>query len=163
FQHFRHKTRPWYFEHMLRFAAPEFLLLVPLTLFFALWWGRRRRPALRYPDVTLVAGLPIGKANWARWGGTLLRGLALMALVLAVAGPRTPDLRTRLPADGIAIALVLDVSGSMAAPDYAVSPGSPPMTRLDAAKQAFQLFVAGGDAADGTHFAGPPPHHIALR
>src|SRR5262249_52754819 len=63
---------------------------------------------------------------------------------------------------GIAIALVLDVSGSMATPDYAVSPGSPPMSRLDAAKQAFHLFVAGGATADGTHFDGRPRDQIAL-
>ena len=36
------------------------------------------------------------------------------------------------------------------------------MTRLDAAKQAFRLFVAGGDAADGTHFEGRPRDQVAL-
>ncbi len=147
---------------MPRFANPEFLLLAPLAVAFAWWWATRRRPALRYSDIRLVAGLPRGQAKWANWGGALLRGSALLAVALAAAGPRTPDLRTRLPAEGIAIAIVLDVSGSMAAPDYAAAPDGPPVTRLDAAKQAFRLFVAGGGAADGTHFDGRPRDQIAL-
>jgi Ca-activated chloride channel family protein len=147
---------------MLRFANPEFLLLIPPTALFAWWWARCRRPALRYSDTRLFAGLPRGRAKWANWGGAALRGLALSAVALAAAGPRTPDLRTRLPAEGIAIMLVLDISGSMAAPDYATSPGGPPVSRLDAAKQVLRLFVAGGDAVDGTHFDGRPRDRIGL-
>lgn len=147
---------------MLRFANPEFLPLVPLAVLFAWWWARRRRPALRYSDTRLVAGLPRGRAGWANWGGASLRGLALLALALAAAGPRTPDLRTRLPAEGIAIVLVLDVSGSMAIPDYAASPDGPPVSRLDAARQVLRLFVAGGDAPDGTRFDSRPRDRIGL-
>ncbi len=147
---------------MIRFANPEFLLLAPLATAFAWWWAVRRRPALRYSDVRLVAGLPRGRARSATWGGALLRGFAMLGLVLAAAGPRTPDLHTRLPAEGIAIVLVLDVSGSMATPDYAGSPDGPPETRLEAAKKAFRLFVAGGDAPDGTHFDGRPRDQVGL-
>ncbi|HET6573329.1 MAG TPA: VWA domain-containing protein [Fimbriiglobus sp.] len=147
---------------MPSFANPEFLLLAPLAVLVAWWWARRRRPALRYSDVRLLAGLPRGRARWANWGGAALRGLAVLAAVLAAAGPRTPDLRTRLPAEGIAIVLVLDVSGSMATPDFAPSPGGPPVSRLDAAKQTLRLFVAGGDVPDGTHFDGRPRDQIGL-
>ncbi|HVK16690.1 MAG TPA: VWA domain-containing protein [Fimbriiglobus sp.] len=144
------------------FANPEFLLLVPLAALFAWWWARRRRPALRYSDIRLVAGLPRGRARWANWGGAALRGFAFASVAMAAAGPRTPDLRTRLPAEGIAIVLALDVSGSMATPDYAASPGGPPASRLDAAKQVLRLFVAGGDAPDGTHFDGRPRDRVGL-
>jgi Ca-activated chloride channel family protein len=147
---------------MPQFANPEFLLLAPLAVLFAWWWARRRRPALRYSDLRLLAGLPRGRARWANWGGAALRGLALLAGVLAAAGPRTPDLRTRLPAEGIAVVLVLDVSGSMATPDFGSSPGDPPVSRLAAAKQTLRLFVAGGDAPDGTHFDGRPRDQIGL-
>src|SRR5438105_11635087 len=144
------------------FATPELLWLLPLAPLLAWWWAVRRRPALRYPDVRLAAGLPRGRAWRARWGGAAFRGLAVAALVTAAAGPRTPDRKTRLPAEGIAVVLALDVSGSMATPDFAWTPDAPPLTRLDAAKRAFKLFVAGGDGPGGTHFDGRPADQIGL-
>ena len=57
----------------------------------------------------------------------------------------------RLPVEGIAIVMALDVSGSMGERD--VSWHGERITRLDAAKRAFRLFVEGGDAA-GTHLPG---------
>lgn len=134
------------------FVTAEFLWLLPLAVPLAWWWGRRRRPALRYADLRLVSALSGGRPWRARWGGAGLRALAFAALVVACTGPRTPDLRTRLPAEGIAIVLALDVSGSMTEKDAPWEPGGPPVTRLDAAKRAFRLFVAGGDAPDGSRF-----------
>jgi Ca-activated chloride channel family protein len=147
---------------MVGFATPELLWLLPLAPLLAWWWLRRRRPALRYPDVGGLAGLPRGRAGRARWGGALLRGLAVASLVVAAAGPRTPDLKTRLPAEGIAVVLALDVSGSMATPDFAWDPAAPPTTRLEAARRAFRLFVAGGAGPDGTPFDGRPADQVGL-
>ena len=147
---------------MFRFANPEFLWFAPLAVALGWWWLRRRRPALRFADTRLFAGLPVGRASRAKWGGAILRGLAALSLILACAGPRQPDLQTRLPAEGIAIVLVLDVSGSMATPDAAWESGQSPISRLDAARRAFKLFVAGGDAPDGTKFEPRPSDHIGL-
>lgn len=134
------------------FASPIFLWLVPLAAPLAWWWARRRRPALRYSDIRLVTGLPAGRATRARRGGTIIRGVAFAALAVACAGPRTPDEQTRLPVEGIAVVLVLDVSGSMTEKDAAWTAGGPAISRLDAAKRAFRLFVAGGEAPDGSRF-----------
>jgi Ca-activated chloride channel family protein len=139
---------------VLEFANPAFLLLLLLTPLLFIWWLRRRRPALRFSDTRLFAGLPRGRAGRARLGGALLRSLALTALIIAVAGARTPDLRTRIPAEGIAIMLVLDTSPSMDAPTFFWQPGSEPISRSEAARRAFHLFVAGGEGPDGTHFEG---------
>ena len=147
---------------MPEFSHPEFLWLAPPAVLVAWWWARRRRPALRFADVRLFAGLPAGRARRARWGGAALRGLAALALVVGCAGPRKPDLRTRLPAEGIAIVLALDVSGSMGTADVPWSPGGPPVSRLEAARRAFRLFVAGGDAPDATHFDPRPADQIGL-
>ncbi|MBX9584198.1 MAG: VWA domain-containing protein [Gemmataceae bacterium] len=146
------------------FADPAFLWLLPLAPALAWWWAVRRRPALRYPSLDLVAGLPGGRGRRAKWGGAVLRGLALAALIVAAAGPRTPDLRTRLPAEGVAIVLVLDISGSMAERDVLWSAGPPPevVSRLAAAKRAFRLFVAGGTAPDGTQLEPRPADPIGL-
>lgn len=144
------------------FATPELLALLPLAPLLVWWRLRRRRPALRYSDTRLVADLPRGRARRARWGGALLRGLAVALLVTAAAGPRTPDRKTRLPAEGIAIVFALDVSGSMATPDFVWAADAPPVSRLEAAKRAFRLFAAGGDGPDGTHFDGRPADQIGL-
>ncbi len=135
----------------LSFANPEFLWFAPLAGAVAWWWLRRGRPAMRFSDPAAFA-VRGRRAVVAMWGGALLRGLACLALVLACAGPRRPDLQTQLPAEGIAVVMAIDVSGSMETPDVIWNPNGPPVTRLDAAKRAFKLFVAGGDAPDGTAF-----------
>src|SRR5713226_5894795 len=139
----------------------------PLLLLFALpvpglaWlWLRRRRGALRYPSTLFMAQLPPGRSRLARWGGATMRALAWSLLAIALAGPRWPDLRSRLSTEGIAIAMVVDVSGSMAEPDYEWNGRR--ITRLDAVKKAFSLFVAGGDALDGEHLEGRPEDAMGL-
>jgi Ca-activated chloride channel family protein len=58
--------------------------------------------------------------------------------------------------------MAIDVSGSMGAADVAWNTGSQPISRLDAAKRAFKLFVAGGDAPDGTTFESRPGDSVGL-
>jgi Ca-activated chloride channel family protein len=152
---------------MPQFATLAFLwltLFVPPLLW---WWLRRRRGALRHPAVGDLAALPTGRARWARWGPGILRTLALMLLVLALAGPRWPDLHTRIDTEGIAIVMLVDVSGSMAERDFDWRGES--IARLDAVKKVFHLFVAGGDGPDATgdgadvsNFQGRPTDQIAL-
>src|SRR5947209_8653073 len=103
---------------MPTFAHPGCLLLLlaaPLLVYLRL---RGRPIGLRYSDTRLLTGLPNRRAWLARWGGALLRASAIVALVIALAGPRWPDLRTRIATEGIAIEMLVDVSGSMAEPDF---------------------------------------------
>ncbi|MBA4066962.1 MAG: hypothetical protein C0501_25290 [Isosphaera sp.] len=143
------------------FAAPEFLYLLPLALLVAWWWAWRRRPAVRFSDLSLFGGATGGRARRAVWGGAALRGLACAALVLACAGPRLPDERTRLPAEAIAVMMVMDVSDTMSG-KVAWAPGEPEVTRLEAAQRAFRLFVAGGRSPDGTTFDPRPSDQVGL-
>jgi Ca-activated chloride channel family protein len=134
------------------FANPEFLWLGPLAAVVAWWVRRRGRPALRFSDLSGFARAAGRRAAVARWGGAALRGAACLALVLACAGPRRPDLQTRLPTEGIAVMMAVDVSGSMETRDVVWTDGDPPVSRpvsrLDAALKAFKLFVDGGGAFD---------------
>lgn len=150
-----------------QFANPAFLwlmLLVPPLL----WWGmRRRRCALRHPSIASLGSLPSGRARLARWGSAVLRCLALLLLVVAVAGPRWPDLHTRIESEGIAIIMLVDVSGSMGERDFDWR--GEPITRLEAVKKVFHLFVAGGegpgatgDGTDASNFQGRPTDQIGL-
>jgi Ca-activated chloride channel homolog len=142
------------------FEYPWLLALAPLAPLLGWWLARRRRPALRYSHVAVFDGLPNGGASLARWGPPTLCGLSLFLSVLAAANPRIPDERTPLPVEGIALVLVLDVSGSMNTPDYDPT-AVPPVTRLDAAKATFRRFVSGGEA-DGVRFEGRANDQIGL-
>ncbi len=145
---------------MLVFANPWFLLLLALVPPLMWWWLRRERPALRVPETASLARLPRGRARWVRGVTAGARGLALTLLVLALAGPRIPDLRTRIATEGIALQLVVDVSGSMAEPDYVWD--TEVVRRIDAVKRVLELFIAGGTGPGGQTFEGRPDDLIGL-
>ncbi len=121
-----------------------FLALIPL-----LWWRGRRsnaRPTMRFSSVEGVAALG---SSWAIRTGfviPLLRTLALLALIFALARPQSGgevvDVR-----QGIAIEMVLDVSGSMAEPDFRIDGQA--ARRLDAVKRVFRKFVLGSGGLSG--------------
>ena len=145
---------------MIEFANPLNLLFLPLAPLLVWWWLRRPRGALRFPATDALAALPAGRGRWARWGGASLRGAGLSLLIVALAGPRWPDVHSRIDAEGIAIQMLVDVSGSMAEPDFDWD--GKPISRLDAAKKVFHLFVAGGEGPDGRRLEGRPNDLIGL-
>jgi Ca-activated chloride channel family protein len=74
----------------------------------------------------------------SRWLGalpSLLRGLAVVALIVALARPQTGVATEEVEAEGIAIALVVDISSSMLALDMQ------PLDRLEVAKRTVLEFV----------------------
>ncbi len=155
----------------LTFAQPACLLLLLAVPPLLWWWLRRRRAALRYSDLSLFADLPSGRAQLARWAGIVLRAAVLVLLIIALAGPRWPDHGSRIPTEGIAIVMLLDVSGSMAEPfgelpprsvSEGISSPTQTLTRFEAAKNAFRLFVEGGETPDGERLGGRPSDLIGL-
>jgi Ca-activated chloride channel family protein len=126
---------------VVSFAHPLALLLL-LTVPPLLWhWRSRSRGGWQVSDTRPLDFPASPRVRWARRGGLWLRGAGLVLLVVALAGPRWPDLRSRVPVDGIAIAMVLDVSGSMAEQDFPWDGGK--ISRLDGVKRVFRRFVAG--------------------
>jgi Ca-activated chloride channel family protein len=127
---------------MLTLAHPTTLLLL-LALFPLIWlWRRAKGPGLIFPDVRLLAELPPGRSRWIGYARLSFWSLALALLIVCAAGPRWPDEGSRITTDAIAIQIVQDVSGSMAERDF--KSGLVTITRLEAAKKMFRLFVAGG-------------------
>lgn len=145
---------------MLQFAHPWFLLLLGLVPAVIVAWRRRRRASVRFSDIALFAEVPFGRSRIAERFAIATRAGCLFLLVIALAGPRLPDWRTRIPTEGIAIMMVLDVSGSMGTRDFHWD--GQPITRLEAAKRAFQLFLTGGDGPHGEHLDGRPSDLIGL-
>lgn len=119
------------------FAHPWALLLLLLIPAY-LWSARGRRPdALTFSRAALLGRFSSrGARHLARFPG-LLRAVAFAATVIAVATPRTGASVVHVDAEGIAIVLVVDISSSMLAEDFA------PQNRLAVAKQTAANFVSG--------------------
>jgi Ca-activated chloride channel family protein len=152
---------------MVSFSNPAYLLLLLLVPPLMLWWLRQPRRALRHSLVARLLHLPVGRSRRARRAGAFLRALALVLLVLALAGPRWPDRHSRIDTEGIAIVILVDVSGSMAEPDFTWQ--GQPVTRLGAVKKVFELFVRGGaeegetpDGSSPQDFEGRPSDLIGV-
>ena len=79
-----------------------------------------------------------------------------------ICGLSGPSIRLAAPieTEGIALGLVLDISGSMATEDLAWA--GQPVSRLDAVRNVFHLLVAGGKSPEGLVFPGRPSDRIAL-
>ena len=145
---------------MPSFAYPWMLALAPLAGFLVWRWSRRSRPGVSHALGQAMSALPPGKSRFVARAGAGLRQVGCLALIVALAGPRWPDPGSRYTTRGVALFLILDVSGSMAETDY--SWNQQPVTRLQAAQNVLDLFVTGGTGPDGTEFTGRPDDLIGL-
>jgi Ca-activated chloride channel family protein len=121
-----------------------FLLLIPIVWLRAR--ASRRRATLRYSYAAALAPLAATPATRLRFVLPLLRMLAIAALVLAMARPQAGGEYTAF-GEGIAIQMVMDISGSMAEEDFILD--GKPIRRMDAVKLVFEDFVLGRDARRG--------------
>ncbi len=121
-----------------RFASPWLfsLLIVPILLALLPWLARRRtRPAtLQYSDVRLTMHRSPSLRQRGLFILPALRFLALAILVVALARPQSGNAREIITGEGIDIAIVLDISGSMASLDFEPN-------RLGAAKRVIREFI----------------------
>lgn len=133
---------------MFRFADPYyFLLILPLAAATGFVYRRRIRSAMLFSPLHRIGN---ARPGWRVYGSYFLPALFLAGLLLsifALARPQTVFSRSRRTADVIAIAMVVDVSGSMEALDMS---DTDPLTRrivrertrLDAVKDMFTEFVS---------------------
>jgi Ca-activated chloride channel family protein len=128
----------------MTFQWPEFLwLLAGLPLLAGLYvyvLRRKKKFAVRYSSLSLLKEAMRGP-GWRRHVPPLFLGLALAALIVAVARPSAV---MTLPAQHETVILAMDVSGSMRASD--VEPN-----RLAAAQAAAKAFIA--DQPDSVRIA----------
>lgn len=121
------------------------LLLVP-------WIGwrvyRKRKPvAMTFSTTAMAARIAPTWRVRMRWCLPALRLAALSLLILGLARPRKGNEQTRVRAEGIAIQLLVDRSGSMRAMDFTL--GARRVDRLEAIKSVVHDFVMGGDDLAG--------------
>ena len=112
---------PTPFDTDLRFADPlalALLLVVSAATIVALRAERRSAGGLLFSSLALVAALGRSRRASLRWILFPLRLVAIVLLVVALARPQLSHAAIELPAEGIDIVLVLDVSSSMSQGDF---------------------------------------------
>ncbi|MBU1651346.1 VWA domain-containing protein, partial [bacterium] len=113
------------------------LLLIPLFALINLFWLKRHKVAARFPTLELLKTTGGGLGAKLRHLLTLLRWIALAALIIALARPQKLEQERQIETEGIDIMLALDISTSMLAEDFR------PKNRLEAAKAVASEFIQG--------------------
>ena len=137
----------------MSFQNPWLLTLIPVLI----WLFRRKQTltSVTVDAITVATNLEPGRARYL-WLTGYLRQLSVLAVLIALAAPRTPASFDREVNEGIAIQLLVDVSSSM---DMSTkSATGEKVSRMELAKEIVEEFVAG----DGDTLAGRPHDLIGL-
>ena len=130
----------------LEFREPLLLLLAVLAVPVFLL-ARRAPGRVLFSSLSLLPAVAIGWRARFAWVPDALLAAALLALVVALAGPRIGERTSHVQREGIAVMMVVDTSGSMSALDLSTS--SRERTRLQAVQDVFERFVLGGGELPG--------------
>lgn len=116
-----------------------FWLLLPLLMIlgWTLWQKKKKTPTLQFGTVALLKSVTPTLRTRLMNVPVLLRGLALVFAILALARPQTANTKIKKNVDGIDIVICLDVSDSMLIEDMK------PLNRLEAAKETIKHFIEG--------------------
>jgi Ca-activated chloride channel family protein len=124
----------------MTFGHPYVLLLLLLLPLLGWLKGKQGQPpAFVYSSVQLVRG--ILNVSRTRSGAFLaaLRWLVLALLIIALAQPRLTKSETKISASGVDIAVVIDMSFSMADEDFELR--GQPADRLTMAREVLKKFI----------------------
>jgi len=133
----------------MTFASPWLLLLLlALPVIVYLGYVRRRtKAAVLYSSVEAFRTLKPSLVHRLRRLPDILRVLVLALVIVGLARPQKGQESVVVSTEGIAVQMVVDISGSMMAEDMQL--GGQRMNRLEALKRVFRSFVAGGEGLDG--------------
>ncbi|MDO4757711.1 MAG: VWA domain-containing protein [Rikenellaceae bacterium] len=146
---------------MFRFANPQYLWLlaaIPLLFLLFFWAGRMRRRRLeRFGSLTTLAELMPEVSQGRVVLKFLLFELALFFLILAAARPQFGSKLREEKSEGIEMMLVVDISNSMLAEDFAPN-------RLERTKYAINKLFDGlkQDRVGLVVFAGEPKVQLPI-
>lgn len=113
-----------------------FLLLIPAFVFWYLKKNKKNTPDITFSSLSIFKGIKPTLKEKLQHLPFVLRIIALSAFIIALARPQTFSTGEDVYTEGIDIAMLLDISGSMLAEDFKPN-------RLDAAKNVIDEFVAG--------------------
>jgi Ca-activated chloride channel homolog len=121
----------------MQLRNPLFLLLLVVWAPMLWFYVRRekKRPAVRFSDLSLMSKLPKSRMLILRHVPIALRLLGLGLLAVALARPQKGTSEEEVTTEGVDIMLVVDVSYSMKALDFQ------PKNRLFVAKETIKEFI----------------------
>jgi Ca-activated chloride channel family protein len=108
----------------------------------ALWLHRELRPVFILPTTSLVQDIPEGRPSRLRFLVPVFRLFSIVLIIVALARPQMASTMADEYTEGMDIVLVLDVSTSMRAVDFA-PPDRPrdQMSRIEGAKETIANFI----------------------
>jgi Ca-activated chloride channel family protein len=112
------------------------LLSIPLLIAWYLFRGMKSQSSVTYSSLSIFKDVPSTFRERLRHVPIFLRLIAIGLLIIALARPQSFTSGKNVSTEGIDIAMVLDISGSMLAEDLKPN-------RLDAAKIVIDEFVEG--------------------
>lgn len=123
----------------ITFAYPYILYglaILPLMAFY--YWKKNRSatPAINFPTLSFLREFKPTLKERLKHFPFILRMLAVAFLIIAAARPQSFSTGENIYTEGIDIAMVLDISGSMLAEDFKPN-------RLEAAKNVIDEFISG--------------------
>jgi Ca-activated chloride channel family protein len=130
-----------------RLYSWHWLLALPVTALI-LWviLRRRRKPAAVFSSIADLKQLPITAMQRFRRLLPWIYGLGILLTTVGLARPQSGKSESRITGEGIAIELVLDISGSMEAVDFQLEGRD--VSRLEAVKHVIGDFVLGSPDND---------------
>jgi len=118
------------------------LLLLPLAAWLVYFRSRRQRqPAATFSSIADLKSLPITLMQRLRRTLPWIYSFGLCLIVMGLARPQSGKSESRITGEGIAIEMVLDISGSMEALDFQLE--GKDVSRLEAVKHVIGDFVLG--------------------
>jgi Ca-activated chloride channel family protein len=123
----------------ITFAYPwvlYFLLIIPLMIAWYIFRGMKVQSSVKYSSVNIFKDIPSTLREKLRHIPFAVRLLAIGLLIVALARPQSFNSGENVTTEGIDIAMVLDISGSMLAEDLKPN-------RLEAAKNVIDDFIKG--------------------
>ena len=100
------------------------------------WKGNKRQPSVKYSSLGFFKGFSPTLKERLRHFPFMLRLLAITLFIIALASPQNFQSGENIYTEGIDIAMVLDISGSMLAEDFKPN-------RIEAAKEVIDNFIKG--------------------
>jgi Ca-activated chloride channel homolog len=116
---------------MIRLANWYFLILIPFILFIML--RKKRKATIKFSSVQLLKNSGM-KKTWKHKVGIYLIVLSVILLDIAWARPQMPVKAAPIKQEGIDIAMILDISGSMGSVDFKPN-------RLEVARSTMADFI----------------------
>jgi Ca-activated chloride channel family protein len=112
------------------------LLIIPVMIAWYIFRGMKVQSSVKYSSVNIFKDIPSTLREKLRHIPFAVRLLAIGLLIVALARPQSFNSGENVSTEGIDIAMVLDISGSMLAEDLKPN-------RLEAAKNVIDNFIQG--------------------